>query len=232
MMFYVRVSLFVLILVGLSSLAKFAHGQTSPPLSGFVYAGGVLESAAYTQESPFIPAGKQYQFKRTEQVLSFAASPEIATAAIIDAVLIDAYGADANSWAYGHTTLVQNHGPGLANGDYVRVQGGSGPNIAHKTAVSCDAAQWGCWAEQINLGAGAKAALWIGGDNPTLYGRTRDSAPYVIVVNDNLHVTGTVLQWNAQPGDGAFLRIYRGTSLVFEVTSDGVVRAKRFEALP
>ena len=218
-----RMKMLALALVSSSALA-----QTQIPQPTFKYFGGVLGSYSYEVGSVMVPTAREYQFDRVEMGLTLASSSK----GIVRSILADAYGTDGSSWAYGMTTLMLNHGPGLANGDYVRVQGGTGPNIARKTAVRGDSKQWAVWAEQINVGPGAKAALWITGDNPQLEGRARDEVPNVIVVDAQVN-PGVVLQWNANAdATGALLRVFRGNQVTFEVLADGTLRAKRIEMIP
>lgn len=206
-----------------------AQAQTPIPAPVYTFAGDVLGVYSYSSGEVGVPAGKVYNFGRVENVVDLGAN----STSIVRSILLDVYGTSASSASYGMTTRVENHGIGLANGDYVRVFGGTGPNIAHKTAVRGDANQWAVWNYQINMGPGAKAALWIGGDNPEVEGRGYDTVPNVIVVNNNLQVTGAVIQWNARTDStGRLLKIFNGNKLVFEVTADGIVRAKRFEQLP
>lgn len=194
----------------------------------FPYAGGVLGVQSYVAGSVDIPTGKQFDFGRIELNENLAAG----TVGIVRAVFLDV---DGSGYGYGSTILAHNHGSGLANGDYVRVEaaGGTGPVIAHKTAVRGDSAQWAVWGHQVNLGPGAKAAFWVTGDNPQLEGRLHDDVPYIMVVDDAVNPTQAVIQWNAnQNATGRMLRVFRANQLVMEVTADGTVRAKRFEVLP
>jgi len=183
----------------------------------------------YAAGSVIVPGGGyEYQHDRIELGMTVGS----ASKSFARTILADVYGADGSSWAYGTVTLMQNHGAGLANGDYVRIMGGTGPNIAHKTAVRVAPQQFAVWGEQINLGPGAKAALWITGDNPQLEGRTRDEVPNVIVVDSQLN-PGVVLQWNANAdATGALLRVYQGNQVTFEALADGTLRAKRIQIIP
>jgi DNA gyrase inhibitor GyrI len=93
--------------------------------------------------------------------------------------------------------------------------------------------QWAVWAQQINLGPGAKAGLWIGGDNPEVQGRQYDTVPNVIVINSNLHVTNASIQRNAPAGGtAAVLRVYNGPNMVAELLENGTLRVKAIEMLP
>jgi len=219
-----RIKMLALALVSTSTLA-----QTQIPQPSYKYAGGVLGSYNYAAGSVMVPGGGyEYQHERIELGMTVGSASE----SFAKTILADVYGADGSSLAYGSTTLMLNHGPGLANGDYVRVQGGTGPNIARKTAVRGAAQQWAVWGEQINLGPGAKAAFWITGDNPQLEGRARDEVPNIIVVDAAVN-PGVVLQWNANAdATGALLRVFRGNQVTFEVLADGTLRAKRVQLIP
>ena len=216
-------------IVALALLSTSALAQTPIPQPIYKYAGGVLGTYTYAAGSVMVPGGgHEYQHDRIELGMTVGS----ASKSFVRTILADVYGADGSSWAYGTVTLMQNHGAGLANGDYVRIMGGTGPNIAHKTAVRVAPQQFAVWGEQINLGPGAKAALWITGDNPQLEGRTRDEVPNVIVVDSQLN-PGVVLQWNANAdATGALLRVYQGNQVTFEALADGTLRAKRIQIIP
>lgn len=147
---------------------------------------------------------------------------------------ITCYTPSTSAYCYDNINLMMGYGSGLINADYQRVENyGTGPAITRKTAVRGYAGQWAVWAEQINLGPGSKAALWISGDNPELSGLRAHSTEEVMVINSNLDVTNAVIQWNATSySSGVFLRVFRDGKLVFEVTRDGTVRAKHFEVIP
>lgn len=214
--------------LALALVSAPALAQTPIPQPAYQYAGGVLGTYNYAAGGVGVPNAHQYQFGRVELGLTLAPG----STGIVRSIFTDVYGADGSAYAYGMTTLMQNHGAGLANGDYVRVQGGTGPNIARKTAVRGDAGQWAVWGQQINLGPGAKAAIWITGDNPQLEGRQRDDVPNIIVVDSAVN-PGVVLQWNANAdATGALLRVFRGGQVTFEVLADGTLRARRLEVMP
>jgi len=216
-------------MLALALATSSALAQTPIPLPVFAYANGALAADTYQMGAVSVPAAHQWDLNRVD-VDMFTNAGSIG---IVRSIFLDNYGP---GFTYGATTLGYNHGTGLTVGDYMRVQnapGGTGPTIARKTAVRGDANQWGVWAEQINMGPGAKAAIWISGDNPQLEGRGADTVPNVIVINNDLNVQNSVMQWNASMAStGVFLRVFRGSQLVFEVTADGALRAKRLEIIP
>lgn len=215
--------------LALALAASSVLAQTPIPQPVFAYANGVLASNNYMLGALSIPGAHQYDHNRVD-IDMFTDTGSIG---IVRSVFLDNYGP---GFTYGATTLGFNHGTGLTVGDYMRVQnapGGTGPTIARKTAVRGDPNQWGVWAEQINMGPGAKAALWISSDNAEIEGRGVDVVPNVIVINNDLNVQNSVVQWNASMAStGVFLRVFRGSQLVFEVTADGALRAKRVEIIP
>ena len=211
----------------LASLSAQAQTQIAPP-SGPYH--GVLYANSYQIGSLLVSSGTIREFGRFDIDMDVEAGASYRHRTIIldcDAV--------TGAACYGDVSLTYNLGKGLANSDYRRVEGatGSGPSIARKTAVRGDPAQWANWAHQINLGPGAKAALWISGDNPELSQHDADHVPNVIVINSNLNVDNAVIQYNAHTtSTGAFLRVFKGGKMIFEVTKDGIVRAKAFQTIP
>lgn len=142
-------------------------------------------------------------------------------------------GVDSSN-CYGDTISVENDGYGLGNAAYFRADGaGPGPTITLKTAVRGDPDQWAVFAHQYALGPGTKVGLWIGGDSPWMRGLEADDVNHIIVVAGDVNPKQAVLQWNAITNStGDFLRIFKNGKLVFEVDSNGNVRARSFTLIP
>lgn len=196
------------------------------------YFGGILLSDNYSQSAFAVPRGVQLQLRRDEQTVTVGDGADFERSASITWC----NPLTATSMCYGdiHLTLGDAAGHGLINADYRRVENaGDGPSIARKTGVRGSPTQWAVWAEQINLGPGSKAALWISGDNPEIEGRGTDTTANVIVINSNLHVANASIQRNAPAGDSsAVIRVFNGTALVAELLENGALRVKSIEILP
>jgi len=113
-----------------------------------------------------------------------------------------------------------NRGAGTAAPDYARVEaapGSTGHVIARKTAVRGAATSRTVWAEQINLGPFTQAGLWITSDGQ------QTPVDYVIVVQNTVDVTKSVIQWNrSTASSGDYLRVFGPDSkIAFRITMDG-----------
>ena len=211
-------------------LTGLAAAQTPIPQPIGAYYGGLVLSDNFRRGSFYAPSGVHTELERLEMSVDVASGgvymqKDTQTNCVLG----------TSSTCYGDIHLLTGTGHGLLNADYRRVEhNGDGPSIARKTAVRGADAQWAVWAHQINLGPGAKAALWIGGDNPEIQGRGVDTVPNVIVINSNLKVTGAVIQRNAPLGSSAaVLRVFNGpNAIVAELLENGTLRVKRIELLP
>ena len=214
----------------LCTISGATYAQQAIPQPTQSYYNGVVLSDNFRKGALYVPTNTTVELSRTELDVTVAPGGSF----MVDNDLTACHTQGAGSTCYRDIHLTTGTGPGLINGDYRRVEHyGTGPSIARKTAVRGSPSQWAVWGEQINMGPGAKAAIWIGGDNPQLENRRADIVPNIIVVNNNLDVTNSVFQWNASTqSTGVFLRVFKGQKLVFEVTSDGVVRAKGFQWIP
>ncbi len=124
-----------------------------------------------------------------------------------------------------------NRGAGTAAPDYARVEaaaGSTGHVIARKTAVRGAATSKTVWAEEIDLGPYTQAGLWFAAD-----GGQHTPVDYVMVVQNTVDVTKSVLQWNrSAASNGDYLRVFRpdGT-LGWRITMDGDLAWGRDESL-
>ncbi len=203
-----------------------ANSQTVIPEPTHTYYNGIILSDDFNQSQFLAPIGVQLNLTRDEQHIQ-------ADGIFARHNTITWCNSTSHGTCYGDIHYTIGNGNELINSDYRRVEHyGKGPSIARKTAVRGAPEQWAVWAHQINLGPGAKAALWIGGDNPEIQGRGTDTTDHVIVIGGNLHVKYASIQRNAPQGDNAaVLRVYNGGTLVAEILENGTFRAKKFEII-
>jgi hypothetical protein len=190
------------------------------------YANGALGAQTYSAGNLSVPPSKQYNYER----LAVTVAQGKASMAALRIGFVDIY-SQAQSHGYGNVLRIRNHGDGGVSGDYIRAEGmagSTGPVIAHKTAVRGPELQWAVWGYQVAMGPGAKAAMWVHGDQAGAVVKV----PHVFVVSGELDA-GAVIHWNAQPNSsGVLFRVYRGTELTSELTADAVLRVRRIEYLP
>ena len=181
----------------------------------FALANGMLAVTHLFTGTVVIPAEKRLDINRYELSVELGANGFYRT----NNDMITVNGA-AGSNAYQDVRMMTNRGAGTAAPDYARVEaapGSTGHVIARKTAVRGAATSRTVWAEQINLGPFTQAGLWIGSDGQ------QTPVDYVIVVQNSVDVTKSVVQWNrSTDSNGDYLRVYRPDStLGFRITMDG-----------
>src|SRR3990172_9082239 len=157
-------------LVLLLLFSGVAVAQEQIPEPSHYYYGGVVLSDDYKIGSLRVPRDTQLNLSRRE--LSVRVGGQYTREVTITQC-------EGEGACYGRVDYALNSGSGLLNGDYIRLDGraGGGPVVGRKLAVRGAPEQWAVWGEQINLGPGAKAAWWVGGDNPQLEGRATDAVP-------------------------------------------------------
>lgn len=191
----------------------------------FALANGMLAVTHMFTGTVAIPAEKRLDVNRYELSVELGANAFYRT----NNGMITVNGA-AGSNAYQDVRLMTNRGAGTAAPDYARVEaapGSTGHVIARKTAVRGAATSRTVWAEQINLGPFTQAGLWFASDGQ------QTPVDYVIVVQNSVDVTKSVIQWNrSAASNGDYLRVFGPDSkIVFRITMDGDLVWGRDESL-
>jgi hypothetical protein len=182
----------------------------------FALANGMLAVTHFFTGALDVPANKRLDINRYELKVEVGANSVYRS----NNGLITVNGNESSN-AYQDARLMTNRGAGTTAADYSRVEaapGSTGNVIARKTAVRGVATSKTVWAEEIELGPYTQAGLWIAADRgqPT-------PVDYVMVVQNTLDVTKTVLQWNRSKGSsGDYLRVFKPDStLGWRITMDG-----------
>jgi len=182
----------------------------------FALANGMLAVTHMFTGQVVVPAEKRLDINRYELKVELGANSFYRS----NSGMITVSGA-AGSNAYQDVRLMTNTGAGSVAPDYSRVEaaaGSTGHVVARKTAVRGVATSRTVWAEEIELGPYTQAGLWIAADRGQ-----QTPVDYVMVVQNTLDITKSVVQWNrSKESNGDYLRVFKPDStLGFRITMDG-----------